>query len=257
MSEELATLLATLRRERRQQSGLRADLVPADAAAAYRVAARVAEQLGWSIGGWKIAAMKEELQRELRASAPMYGRVYRQFILQGPVTLNHAELLRPIPEVEYAVVLGADLPPRDKPYSQDEVADAVASIHPGLEVAECRFVHDAQFPPQTAILADGSGAGSIVMGPAIANWRERDLAGQEVVLRVNGVERRRGTAGAAIDHPLVPVTWLANELSRNGIGMCAGEVISSGTLTGMLLARAGDEHVADYGAFGSVVVKFA
>ena len=51
---ELATLLATLRRDGRQQSGLDSRLVPPDEAAAYRVAALVAEELGWTVAGWKI-----------------------------------------------------------------------------------------------------------------------------------------------------------------------------------------------------------
>jgi 2-oxo-hept-3-ene-1,7-dioate hydratase len=253
---ELAGLLAKLRGENRPQSGLDARLVPADTGEAYRVAGMVAQELGWRIGGWKIAAMKEEMQRALRTDRPMYGRVYAQFIRPSPATFKWSALLRPLPEVEYAAILGRDLPPRAQPYSQDEVAEAVASVHPGMEIAECRFAQDDNFPPVTAILADGSGSGSIVYGPAIADWRSCDVAGQEVVLRINGVERRRGTARAAIEHPLVPVTWLANELSRTGVGMKAGELVSTGTLTGMLVARAGEEHVADFGRFGSIRVTF-
>jgi 2-keto-4-pentenoate hydratase len=44
--------------------------------------------------------------------------------------------------------------------------------------------------------------------------------------------------------------------SRTGIGLRAGEVISTGTVTGMLAAKAGEEHVADYGPFGEVRVRF-
>jgi 2-keto-4-pentenoate hydratase len=257
VQNELANLLTQLRRDGRQQSGLDELLVPPDTIAAYDIAAMVARELGWSVGGWKIAAMKKEMQQALRTDAPIYGRVYKQFIRESPVTLLWATLLRPLAEIEFAVRLAADLPPRERLYSQDDVAEAVASIHPGLEIAECRFVHDKAFPPLPAILADGSGSGSIIVGSAISDWRERDIANQDVVLRVNGVERRRGTAAAAIDHPLVPLTWLANELSRTGIGMKAGEVISTGTLTGMVLAKAGEEHVADYGPFGKVGVRFA
>lgn len=257
MHSELAGLLAQLRREGRQQSGLDSRLVPADTAAAYQAARMVAEALDWPVGGWKIAAMKEEMQRALRTDAPIYGRVYAQFIHAGPATLAHNSLLHPVPEAEYIARLGHDLPPRSTPYTQDEVAAAVRSLHPGMEIAECRFVADAAFPPLAAILADGSGSGSLVYGPAITDWPSRDIADQEVVLGVNGAERRRGTARAALDHPLVPLTWLANELSRTGIGMKAGEFVSTGTLTGMLVARAGEEHVADFGHFGAVRVSLA
>ena len=251
---ELARLLASLRRDRRQQSGLDPRLVPPDPATAYRVAGMVAEELGWPVLGWKIAAFKDEMQQALRTNSPIYGRTY--FVKETPVTVVHAVLASPIPEVEYQARLGADLPPREKAYSQDEVTDAVASLHPGLELAECRFIHDAAFPPLPAILADGAGCGTIIYGPAIADWKTRDIAGQEATLSSNGRLRRKGTAGAALDHPMAPVTWLANELSRTGVGMKAGQMVSTGTLTGMLAPKPGETFVADFGPFGSVSVSF-
>ena len=250
---ELARLLASLRRDCRQQSGLDARLVPPDPATAYRVAGLVAEELGWPVLGWKIAAFKEEMQQALRTDSPIYGRTY--FVTETPITVVHAKLASPIPEVEFQARLGADLPPRAKPYSVEEVTEAVASLHPGLELAECRFIHDAAFPPLPAILADGAGSGTIVYGPAIADWKSRDIAGQEATLSSDGRLRRKGTAGAALDHPMAPLTWLANELSRTGVGLKAGQMVSTGTLTGMLAPKPGETYVADFGSFGSVSVS--
>ena len=135
------------------------------------------------------------------------------------------------------------------------MTDAVASLHPGLELAECRFIHDASFPPLPAILADGAGSGTIVYGPTIADWRNRDIAGQEATLSSDGRPRRKGTAAAALDHPMVPLTWLANELSRTGVGLKEGQMVSTGTLTGMLAPKPGETYVADFGPFGSVEVS--
>ena len=146
---ELARLLARLRQERKQQSGLDRRLVPPDKATAYKVAGMVAEELGWPVRGWKIAAAKAEMQRQLRTDSPIYGRTF--FLQPTPHTVVRAELSSPIPEVEYQAKLGIDLPPREKPYTVEEVTDAVDSLHPGLELAECRFVHDAAFPPLPAI----------------------------------------------------------------------------------------------------------
>ncbi|TAJ87320.1 hydratase [Reyranella sp.] len=251
---EVARLLASLRRDGRQQSGLATGLVPPDKATAYKIAGLVAEELGWPVRGWKIAAMKEEMQKALRTDSPIYGRVY--FIKPTPLTVERAKLASPIPEVEYQAKLGIDLPPREKPYSVEEVTEAVVSLHPGLELAECRFIHDAAFPPLPAILADGAGSGTIIYGPPIEDWRKRDIAGQEATLASNGKLRRKGTAAAALDHPMVPLTWLANELSRTGVGMKAGEMVSTGTLTGMLAPKAGETYIADFGPFGSVEVAF-
>ena len=253
---ELACLLATLRREGRQQSGLERRLVPPDKDTAYRIARLVEEELGLAIAGWKIAAAKEEMQKQLRTDSPIYGRVFASHVRPSPTSVEHARQCSPIPEVEYVARLGVDLPPRAKAYTIEEVTEAVASLHPGIELAECRFVHDAAFPPLPAILADGAGGGTICYGPAIEDWRNRDIAGQEVVLSCNGVARRKGTAAAALDHPTVPLTWLANELSRTGIGLKAGQMISTGTLTGMLRPKAGETYIADFGPFGTVTATY-
>jgi 2-oxo-hept-3-ene-1,7-dioate hydratase len=254
---ELVSLLATLRREGRQQSGLDRRLLPPDKATAYRVARMVEEELGWDVAGWKIAAMKQGLQQQLRTDSPIYGRVFAPMIVASPGNVEHARQCSPIPEVEYQARLGSDLPPRAKPYTTEEVSEAVDSLHPGIELAECRFIHDTAFPPLMAILADGAGSGTIVYGPAIADWQRRDVAGQEVILRCNGVVRRKGTASELLDHPMVPLTWLANELSRTGIGLKAGQMVSTGTLTGMLRPKPGETYVADFGPFGSVTATYS
>src|SRR3990167_5691034 len=101
---DLARFLASLRGDGRQQSGLDPRLVPPDKATAYKVAGMVAEELGWPVLGWKIAAFKAELQRELRTDSPIYGRTF--FVKETPVTVVHAKLASPIPEVEYQARLG-------------------------------------------------------------------------------------------------------------------------------------------------------
>ena len=257
LQRELARLLADLRRDGRQQSGLEARLVPPDKDAAYRIARLVEEELGWQVVGWKIAAAKAEMQQALRTDSPIYGRVFAPGIKPSPTSVEHARQCSPIPEVEYMARLGADLPPRTKPYTVEEVTEAMASLHPGIELAECRFVHDDRFPPLPAILADGAGSGTLCHGAAIDDWKKRDIANQEVVLSCDGVERRRGTAAAALDHPMMPVTWLANELSRTGIGLKAGQMISTGTLTGMLRPKPGETFVGDFGPFGTVTASYA
>lgn len=257
LQNELAQSLAALRREGRQQSGLDPRQVPPDKATAYRVAQMVQAELGWDVAGWKIAAIKTEMQQALRTDSPIYGRVFAGQVKASPQNVVHADLCSPIPEAEYMARLGDDLPPRAVPYSVDEVTAAVASLHPGLELAECRFIHDEAFPPLEAILADGAGASMIVYSPAIEGWRDRDIAGQQVELYSNGKLRRQGTAAAALDHPMLPLTWLANELSRTGVGLQAGQMISTGTLTGMLAPKPGETFRADFGPFGEVSATYA
>tara|TARA_A100001388_G_scaffold129747_1_gene96109 strand:+ start:15 stop:815 length:801 start_codon:yes stop_codon:yes gene_type:complete len=250
----LVKKLAELRQNGYQQSGLEPELIPPDVETAYEIAGLVADELGWEIAGWKIAATDKKMQTALRTDGPIYGRVFSGHVKSAPITVAHASLCNPIPEVEYQVRLGADLPPCDQPYTYTQVEAAAEAISIGIELAECRFIHDNNFPPLTAILADGAGSGTLIVGPEIKNWRSQDITNQDVVLNVNGVKCRRGNARNTVEHPIVPLTWLANKLSYSGIGMKAGQVISTGTLTGMLRPKPGKTYRADFGPFGEVTL---
>ena len=254
---DLVALLADLRISGRQQSGLDRHLVPANKNQAYQIAQKVADHLGWEVVGWKIAANKPRIQAQLRTDSPIYGRVFSGKILHSPVTVEYSKQCSPIPEPEYMVLLGSDLPSRSTPYSRAEIIKSVDAIHIGMELAECRFVHDEFFPPLSAILADGSGGGSLVVGPAIPDWENQDISNQRIILSANGLARREGTAREAIDDPITPVHWLANELSSKGSGLKASQIISTGTLTGMLRPKVGETFIADFGPFGEVQATYA
>jgi 2-keto-4-pentenoate hydratase len=245
--EELAGLLLAARRDGHQLQDLPAHLVPADADEAYGVAFTVAERLGWEPLGWKVAGTNDEMRRRLRMPEPILGRSFRRFAEQAPAHFRRAELLDPLVEAEFFAILGRDLPPRATPYAESEVLDAVAAVHAGVELAECRFPN-AALPPFSAILADGSGNGRYILGPAIPDWRQADLAGMAVAVSVNGQLRREGNGAAVMGQPLRPLTWLANRLIGLGSHLRAGEWVSTGTASGMLPVRAGDAVVVRFGA---------
>jgi 2-keto-4-pentenoate hydratase len=131
----------------------------------------------------------------------------------------------------------------------------VASVHAGVEVAECRFPLDA-LPPVPAVLADGAASGRYVVGRELADWRDRDLAALPVTLDVNGTVRRSGAGADVMGHPLAPLVWLANARSAVGDGLVSGALVSTGTATGMLLAKAGDRMVARFDGEPAVEIVF-
>ncbi|HRD77896.1 MAG TPA: hydratase [Hyphomicrobiaceae bacterium] len=251
---EMARLLAAARRDARQIRDLDACLVPATVAEAYRVNALVEDALGWESLGWKIAATTEAVRTRLGTPGPIYGRTFRRFRHASPARFNHADLLDPLVECEFFVTLARDLPPRDRAWSMTDIIAAIASVHAGIEVAECRFPMRA-LPPLPAILADGSASGRYVFGDEIANWRV-DLPQVEVRLEVDGREIRRGSGADVMGDPLRPLLWLAEERRAFGDGLRAGETISTGSMTGMLPIRPGQHVLARFGASAIVEIAF-
>lgn len=243
-TDALALLLASARRDGRQVSP--PAKLPATPAEGYAVADAVAARLGWPRRGWKVAATTPEMRRRLRANEPIRGPIYAAKVQASPADLPFASLLDPIIECEFVLRLGAPLPPRPEPWTASEVQAAIAAIHGGIEVAECRFPMDA-LPATPAILADGAGNGHYVLGPEIADWRDADLATMPVMLEVDGVLRRSGTGAEAMGHPFHVLLWLAEALRRRGQGLAAGDLVSSGTCTGMLRPAAGQRLLARFG----------
>jgi 2-keto-4-pentenoate hydratase len=253
-SDNLTRRLVSARRDGRQIPDLDRSLVPATIDDAYRINAQVAQQLGWEPLGWKIAATTEAVRTKLRTTGPIYGRTFRRFRHESPARLRHAELLDPLVECEFFCTLGSDLPARDRPWTMHEIIRAITAVHAGIEVAECRFPSTA-LPPLPAILADGSASGRYIFGDAIPSW-QAGLADIEVGLEVDGREIRRGTGIDVMGDPLRPLLWLAEERRRLGEGLRAGEVISTGSMTGMLPIRPSQRVVAHFGSSATVEIDF-
>lgn len=251
----LADTLATARRDGRQVAELPAALVPSTVAAGYDAAAAVETALGWEPLGWKIAGTTAAVREKLRIHEPIYGRTYRRFRTASPCRLTHADLLDPLVENEFFVTLAQDLPVRDTPLTMDAVRDAIGTVHAGVEVAECRFPK-AALPPLPAILADGAASGRYVYGGEIANWRD-GLADIAVMLEIDGKPRRHGSGRDVMGDPLAPLHWLAETLRRRGRGLSAGEMVSTGSCTGMLPVRPGQRIVVRFGAEAFVDITFA
>ncbi|MGM5034983.1 2-keto-4-pentenoate hydratase [Tardiphaga sp. 803_E3_N1_3] len=252
--EQLAVLLADARRDVRQIGPLPEDLVPDTIAAAYTVNEDVARRLGWEPLGWKIAGTTADVQTKMKIDHPIYGRTYRRFACSSPARIRHSELLDPIVECEFFVTLAKDLSARDAPWTMPEVVDAIANVHAGIEVAECRYPMKA-LPALPAILADGSASGRYVAGSPIKNWRE-GLGNIAVTLEIDGVVKRRGLGSDVMGDPLAPMLWLLEERRRRGDGLKAGETISTGSMTGMLLVRAGQHARARFGDEAEVEITF-
>ena len=222
---------------------------------AARVAERVVELSGERVVGFLVGATSPEMQRNLNTAEPYYACILESNLCSSPANLAPRCLLTIGLESEVAFTLGADLPARGATYSQDEVADAIESVHASVEVVN-GHVRDWLDKPIAWVMADNGTDGPLVLGPALERWRDIDRPNIPVTLSVNGKVVREGRGDNALGDPLNVMVWLANRRSREGKGMNAGQVVNTGTTAGIFFAEPGGEAIADFGPLGHVFLAF-
>lgn len=228
---------------------------PQGIAAAYGVQDALIPQLlshfGGTTIGYKIACTNEIAQRQLSVPHPFFGRMLGATSQASPGTLKADEFFMRVMEAEFAFQMGQDLPPLQRARTREEVAEAVEGVMAGIEVVDSRY--DSWTTVGTvSLIADNACHGAWVRGPLVRDWRGIDLAAQRVQLIINGSVIGEGSGAAVLGHPLNALTWLANALNDRGLGLRAGDFITTGVTTDIYLAGAGDHVVADFGSVGRV-----
>ena len=158
-------------------------------------------------------------------------------------------------EGEFALRFGQDLPARPQPYTADQVLAVIDAVAPALEVVGARRVGGLFGQGRLLVNADFGANIAFAHGKWIADWRDRDLAAAPVRLFVNDALQAEGNGARALGSPLNVAVWLANNLSERGIGIRAGEVVSTGTCTGVVQTKPGDRVRLDFGSVGTLSVR--
>ena len=223
-------------------------VLPPDAAAAYAVQDATMAGLG-PLAGWKVGA-KGPTQEPACAPLPVQG-VYET----GPVLLGPPWRMRGI-EVEVALRLGKDLIPASGEPATAAVRDAIVAVHPVIEVVETRLAQWRDSAP-LAQMADLQSHGALVVGAAAQmNPGDLDLRTVEAYLAFDGqpVASTRGANPAGDVWRLLG--WLAWHCAQRGHPLRAGQIITTGSSTGMLFAPEGARVQAQLAGIGMVELQF-
>ena len=242
---EAARLLAEARRSGPTLEAFPASCRPLSLDVAHAIQLATAECIGDSIGGWKVGATPEgRLAR---------GALLRSRLVPGGSRVEASTLPLLGVECEIAFRFDRDLGPRSPAYTYEEVADAVTAL-PGIEIVDSRFVGYPKAPLLDRV-ADCMSNGAFILGTPRADWREFDLADLDAELAIGGRTIVRRTGGHPAQDPLLPAVALVNDL-RSSVGVRAGEIVTTGTYTGLNFALPGQRVVAIFHGFGTAEVTF-
>lgn len=234
-----------------------ADGGPADVTAALAIQAEMVALSGMESVGFKVGSTSAEAQKILGTTEPGASPVLTGFFHTSPAVIPIDPAHMPSIEGEFGVRIGQDLPPRSTEYTFDEIVDAVDGVTGAIEVVGSRFAGGLAGKGRLLTTADCGANIALAIGDWITDWRGFDLAAHEVSVSANGTLRETGTGSRALGHPLNVLVWLANKQSATGRGLHRGEIVSTGTCTGLLAVSPGDAVVADFGALGKVEVEFS
>ena len=219
--------------------------VPADTRRAMQVQALVQEQMARPVGGWKVAIGPEKEP----IAAPLVD-VY-------PASSEISLFPNCTMEVEFAVRLRRDLPRRGTgSYDRSDILDAIEHLVLGIEVIGGRF-HDVANVPFLSFLADNLGNRAYVVGDRLPLSTLDEVDGLACHVMLDGLALYQGPARHPAGDPLLPLLAYANEQSDYLGGLRAGQIVTTGSLCGVLPVRAAGLLQAHLDKVGQVSVRFA
>ncbi len=251
-----ARTLLDARRGAYKIPGLPAECRPRDLDDAYQIQGALLALMGEASAGWFLACTAPAMQKAHGLPGPYFGRMLASAVFDSPakVAIGSSPKGWSV-EIELVFRMGRDLPPRAAPYGADEVASAVSAMIPGLELVDGRY-EDMLAVDGPSLVADNGTDGVLVRGAPMADWQPIHRANIATRLLIDGEMASPGSAASVMGAPLNALVWLANELSRRGHPLKAGETVNTGNcLARYTFARAGQTVVADCGPLGAATAK--
>ncbi len=215
---------------------------PADLLEAAEIQADVARRLNARVAGWKVGYTPEGTP----VAAPIFDRFMKPSGAHFPLRDESVWGVEP----ELAFRLGADLPRRIvQAYTREDILSAVDAVLVGIEVVASRVI-DHKRAPFLLFLADNIGQAGYAFGSEKRHWHDLDLANLRICLTVNGDIVHDAIGGHPTTDPLKPLLDYANAQSDRLGGFRAGQIITTGSLCGLVSVEEPSEVTAMIDSIG-------
>jgi 2-keto-4-pentenoate hydratase len=238
-------LLAEARRTGKPLAALGPGREPGSIAEGHAIQDAMIGLIGEPVAGWKVAGLKP--------GEVMRGAVLASRTFDSPATIPAAIVPLLGIEAEIAFRFVRPLPARSEPYAEAEVRDAVIAL-PAIEVVDSRFARYSE-TPLLHRLCDFMSNGALVCGTPRSDWRKFNFAEIQVTLRDGDTVLASTVGGHSAGDPILPAVALANEF-RHGRGIDAGEIVTTGTFTGLVFVKPGARVSAEFDGFGGAEATF-
>ncbi|MGH8175006.1 MAG: 2-keto-4-pentenoate hydratase [Steroidobacter sp.] len=226
-------------------------IVPSDIEAAYRCQEAAIERWPERVGGWKVARIPPAQQGQ-----------YGEERLIGPAFRNNIRTARPgevlecpvfeggfaAVEAELIIRVGINAPAQKTEWTLDEAAAIVGELCIGIEVASSPLATLNDLGAG-AVISDFGNNWGIVVGGAIAGWRTL----HEAIALSFIDDEFVGRGASSLRHgPLSALAFTLAKCAKRGRPLRAGDVITTGMITGVHDIRIGQRSRHVFEGFGEV-----
>ena len=226
---------------------------PADLASAYRIQDLAIALDGRPVAGWKVGRINAPDDTRLGANR-LAGPIFAETMIR-PATGDAPEMAvfadgfaAAEAEMLLHVAPGWN---GQVPQDDGEVLALLDEVRLGIEIASSPYPGINADGPVVTTSDFGNNAG-LVIGAALAGWREADLCAIPVRTLIDGAVIGEATAATMLDGPLGAVRFLLANLKSRGIDTSAGLWVSSGAITGVHPVRPGQGVIAQFVGHGEV-----
>jgi 2-keto-4-pentenoate hydratase len=221
---------------------------------AYAVQERLRQALlarGEQVVGWKAGFTSRAAQAQFAATEPVCAFLLASGVFPSGGDVPVARFAALAVEAEVAFVMREDL--AGPGVTAPRALLATQGALPALELID--FRHSGK-PVATDVVADGVYANAIVLGNALTPAAHLDLSLEGLVYELNGAVAATNAAAEVMGGPANSLAWLANHLGARGLGLRAGDVVMTGSVSTLLRPKAGDTVRATFTRLGSVSARF-
>ena len=255
-ASESASLLARTWLAGQHLDTLPADRRPATRAEGYAVQAHWPALTG-RVGGWKIAATSVAGQKHIAVSGPLAGPVFASRVVADGATVSLETNRMRVAECEIVFTFRRALDPRPQGWTREEVLAEVASVGPGIEVPDSRFLK-FEHAGEAQLIADCACCNDMVLGaPVDPAGRLATLASLQVQARVSDGRILHGVGSNVLGDPVEALRWFVNEIGTTGQRIEKDHFLTTGACITPIPVEPGHRVEADFGWLGRIAATFA
>jgi len=224
---------------------------------AYRINQRIVELSADRQVGWKIGSTSEAAQKKLGTSEPGAGPLMEQLCYPDqsnvPVFTTH----NPYIEGEFAFTLNDRIETVDA-NDLESICGCIHNMLPAIEVVGSRFIPGIDGTGRELITADGGANVALVHARPIKLSKNSLLClkNQSVTAILNDEPVATGSGKNALGDPLKVIQWLLKARAERSLNVRPGDIISTGTCTGLIKVQPGDHVRVEFPELGSVTATF-